>query len=476
MSIFGDQVGDGQAIKAVNDVMSAACHLLTLEVVAMGRKAGLSMASMITAINQSSGRSRFSEVALPALLAGKPSSDVALSVMIRDVDQAIALGIDAHAPMPIAAMTRALLQMGMNTVGPDARLDDMVDVIGNLAGTSLRAPDKAPDQVSHEVVHDAPATSGVDALPADAPGLTAMRAAHGALIKTKPVIGYIGLGAMGHALARQALNAASELHVYDVDPARVDALVQLGAKAAPDLATLASACDVIMLCVPGAHEVRATLFGDGGMAPALRPGTIIVDQSTGSPALTRALAAELAALGVALVDAPVAGGPKGASDGSLLSLCGGEQSALATVQALLGAMGSQVMAFGGPGNGHAAKLIKNALGACNRLITYESVSLAVKLGLDLDVLRAVIEKSSGCTAAFSRIVPNLRSGAPTAQLRLELLAKDLRLITQMAADCGTPAVIPNVVRGTVESAVGTLGKDANIDELARLFDLHVLSA
>src|SRR5205085_7799328 len=102
----GERLGDGQAFKAVNNVMNAACRLGTLEVVAMGRKMGLSLAAMTEAINQSTGRSRISLNALPALLEGRPSSDFALPLMVKDVDQAIALGTSAHAPMPIAALTR----------------------------------------------------------------------------------------------------------------------------------------------------------------------------------------------------------------------------------------------------------------------------------------------------------------------------------------------------------------------------------
>jgi 3-hydroxyisobutyrate dehydrogenase len=445
----GERVGDGQAIKAVNNVMNAACRLLNLEVIAMGRKAGLPLAGMIETINQSSGRSRISEVALPALLAGKPSSDFALALMVKDVDQAITMGMDVGAAMPIAALTRSLLQMGVNTMGPSARLEDMVTVIGNLSGTSLYAKDEHSSDV--EVLTDT-------------------------ALDRKPVIGYVGLGAMGSALARQALQVAGELYVYDISPERTRALVEQGAYASVDLPSLARACDVIMLCVPGAAEVRETLFGEEGMAAGLTAGKIIVDQTTGSPVETRALAIELERLGVALIDAPVAGGPAGAADGSLLSLCGGSGPAYVTAVKLLHAMGSKVSHFGPTGNGHAAKLVKNALGACNRLITYEAVSMAVKLGLQLDVLADVINKSSGWTAAFQRIVPAIGCGKATAEIRLKLFSKDLRLICEMAVACGVPMLIANIVRATVEAAVNELGEDVNIDELGRLFDLDVLHA
>ena len=173
---------------------------------------------------------------------------------------------------------------------------------------------------------------------------------------------------------------------------------------------------------------------------------------------------------MALIDAPVSGGPAGAEAGTIVTLCGGDPEAFARVKPILEQTGPAVVYFGQSGNGHVAKLIKNTLGACNRMITYESVAMAVKIGLKLDQLAAVISKSSGWTQAFERIVPVLRSGGRTATLRLELMVKDLQLACRLAAECGAPMLIANAVRSTVEAAANELGGDANVDELAKLFE------
>jgi 3-hydroxyisobutyrate dehydrogenase len=440
----GERLGDGQAIKAVNNVMNAACRLATLEVVAMGCKMGLSLAAMTEAINQSTGRSRISQNALPALVEGRPSSDFALPLMIKDVDQAIALGRHAGAPMPIASLTRALLQIGANTVGPAARLEDMIGVVASMAGTTLPGGSCAA------------AAAGLGAAPAPAPA--------------EPVIGYVGLGAMGAAIVRRLLASSRKVHVFDVRRESVRALEAQGAIASPDLRSLARACDVIMVCVPTSVVVREVLFGVGGLAEGLSAGKVVVDQTTGDPAETRAIAAELERLGVALVDAPVSGGPGGAEAGTIVTLCGGSPEAFSRVRPILEQTGPAVVYFGQSGNGHVAKLIKNTLGACNRLITYESVAMAVKIGLKLDALAIAISKGSGWTQAFERIVPVLRTGGRTATLRLELMVKDLDLATQLAAGCGAPMLIANAVRDTVEAAANELGQDANIDEMSKLFE------
>lgn len=436
----GDRLGDGQALKAVNNIMNAACRLATLEAVAVGRKLGLSLSALTEAINQSTGRSRITQVALPALVEGRPSSDFALPLMVKDVDQALALGRQAGAPMPIGTLTRALLQMGVNLIGPTARLEDMIGLIASMAGTKLPG-----DPVQIPPVPQAQSPKA-------------------------PIVGYVGLGPMGAALAGKLLASGREVHVCDVRQEAVKALQAQGAVAAPDLPTMARRCDVILLCLPNSDIVRKVILGQGGLGEGLTAGKVVVDQSTGDPAATRAMAAELASNGVSLVDAPVSGGPGGAQAGTIVSLCGGAPEAFARVRALLELTGPTVTYFGASGSGHAAKLIKNTLGACNRLITYETVAMAVKNGLNMEQLALAIGKGSGWSQAFERIVPTLRNGGRTATLRLDLMVKDLNLACQQAAACGAPMLIANAVRDVVEAAANELGGDANIDELARLFE------
>ena len=137
---------------------------------------------------------------------------------------------------------------------------------------------------------------------------------------------------------------------------------------------------------------------------------------------------------------------------------------------ILALTGPTVVHFGPTGTGNVAKLIKNTLGACNRLITYETVALGVKIGLKLGDMERVINKSSGWTQAFERIMPVLASGGQTANLRLELMVKDLDLACQLGMEAGAPMLIAHAVRNSVEAAANELGRDANLDELSRLYE------
>lgn len=131
----GTRVGDGQAMKIVNNAMNAACRLGTLEVVAMGRKAGLSLAAMTSTLNAGGGRNQTTEKMLPAIARGEASTNFALALMLKDVNQAAALGMEQRVPMPITGMVRSLLQIGLNTLGPQAKLEDMVGLTEAMAAT-----------------------------------------------------------------------------------------------------------------------------------------------------------------------------------------------------------------------------------------------------------------------------------------------------------------------------------------------------
>jgi 3-hydroxyisobutyrate dehydrogenase len=440
--LMGEHVADGQVLRLLNSVIDAAGRLATLEVVAMGRKMGLSLATLTESINLSTAASHISQVVLPSIVAGNASTDIPLRLMLEDVDEAISLGMRSGTPMPIASIARGLLQVGVNTLGERARGDDAVVLIESMAGTRLRDD---PDSVS---------TTISTIPPADA---------------TKPSVGYVGLGAMGAALARRLL-LSHKIHVFDVRPQAVRELETEGAIAATDLLSLARTCDVIMICVPTSGVVREVLFGKAGLAQGLSPGKTIVDQTTGDPEATRSMAAELQELGVALLDAPVSGGPAGALAGTIATMCSGPTDAYARLRGVLGSISPNVVYCGPTGNAHIVKLVKNAVGACNRLITYEAVAMGVKNKLKLEDIANAVNQNSGWSKTFERILPALASGVETAKLRLELMVKDLALASSLGMSCGAPMLIANAVRSTVEAASNELGGDANIDELARVFE------
>lgn len=133
----GSRVGDGQAMKLVNNAMNAGCRLGTLEVVALGRKAGVPLREMADFLSRGEARNQTTEKMLPALVHGKASTNFSLALMLKDVNQAVSLGMDQGVPLPITNIVRGLLQIGANTLGEQAQLEDMVGLIQSMAATEF---------------------------------------------------------------------------------------------------------------------------------------------------------------------------------------------------------------------------------------------------------------------------------------------------------------------------------------------------
>jgi len=439
----GTRVGDAQAMKLVNNVLSAGTRVATLEIVAMGKKMGLPLASMVDVINKGSGRNRTSKVMLQGMADGKPSaSSFAMALMLKDMNQAIQLAMDCGVPTTITNVVRGLLQIGVNTLGKNAQLEQMTGLIESMADTKIVGDERS--------------------------GLTVVQQATAPDVKDLR-IGYVGLGVMGGALT-QRLMLSCQMRIFDVRQEVVDSFVSAGAQTVTDLPTMARECDVIFICVPTSAIVKEVVFGKGGLAEGLAPGKILVDQTTGDPTITRAIAADLEKLGVALVDAPVSGGPRGAVAGTIAIMCGGPADAYATVRPVLESISPNIIHCGQTGNGHVAKLINNAVASCNRLLTYEAASIAVKSGLKLSDVSAVINKSTGWSGATERILPVLSERKATADFQLALMAKDLKLAARMGMDCGAPMMVTNAVRSLFEIGAHELGGTCNLDDMARLFE------
>ena len=155
-------------------------------------------------------------------------------------------------------------------------------------------------------------------------------------------IGFVGLGTMGRPMALNLLKAGHELRVYNRTREKMTSLVAEGAQAASSYADAARECEVVVTVLSDSPVVREVVLEDSGILGACTRGTIIVDMSTMSPAVTTEIARECKKVGVELVDAPVSGGEGGAIAGTLSIMVGGSRSALETVRPILETMGSKI--------------------------------------------------------------------------------------------------------------------------------------
>lgn len=186
-------------------------------------------------------------------------------------------------------------------------------------------------------------------------------------VKEKLKLGYIGLGLMGRPIALNLLRAGYPLAVYARREAALAPLVDAGADVCDSPEALAAACDVIFTNVSDSSDVEAVVLGERGAVHGARPGSVVIDMSTISPDVTRAIAARLAAADVEMLDAPVSGGTVGAEDGTLSIMVGGKREVFEKAKPLFDVVGSNITHVGEHGAGQVAK-------ACNQLVVAQSMA------------------------------------------------------------------------------------------------------
>ena len=284
-------------------------------------------------------------------------------------------------------------------------------------------------------------------------------------------LGFVGLGNMGGALARRLLRA-HRLHVWDLDPGAVAALVESGAAAVNGLAGLAGCgAGVVVTCLPTSQDVGEVLFGADGIAARLEPGTVVIDMTTGDPLVTGQLAERLAGSGIDLVDAPVSGGVIGAEQGTIAIMAGAPPALFERVRPVLETISPNVFHAGGTGAGHAMKLINNMISSCARVAVFEGLALAVKAGIEPVRFAEILSRGSGRGYVADTTLPRYVLADRNDQgFGLALMYKDLALATRLGQDLEAPLAAGGHAREVFRRALNELGADVDITQLVRLFE------
>ncbi|WP_163264381.1 NAD(P)-dependent oxidoreductase [Chelativorans alearense] len=207
---------------------------------------------------------------------------------------------------------------------------------------------------------------------------------------SKERIGFIGVGLMGHGMAKNIAEKGWPLTVLghrNREP--VEDLKRRGAAEAENARALAEASDIVVICVTGSPQVEEIVKGPQGLASAGKP-LLICDCSTSDPSSTVKLAAELAAQDITLIDAPLSRTPKDAEEGTLDVMVGGEEAAVDRIWPVLGAFGERIVRTGPTGSGHTMKLLNNFLSMGYAALYSEALALGAKAGLTPAVFDSVI--------------------------------------------------------------------------------------
>jgi 3-hydroxyisobutyrate dehydrogenase-like beta-hydroxyacid dehydrogenase len=212
--------------------------------------------------------------------------------------------------------------------------------------------------------------------------------------KTKPNIGFIGLGIMGRPMARNLIRAGYRLTVWNRSAQGIAAMVTEGATAGASARDVAEASDVVITMVGYAEDVEQVALGAGGIVEGAHEGLVHIDMSTIAPDVTRRIATRLAESGVEMLDAPVSGGEQGAIDGTLSIMVGGDEATFARAEGVLAHYARAVTLMGPSGAGQLTKMVNQICIAGLVQALAEGIDFATRAGLDPERVLDVISKGA----------------------------------------------------------------------------------
>jgi 3-hydroxyisobutyrate dehydrogenase len=252
---------------------------------------------------------------------------------------------------------------------------------------------------------------------------------------TKLKVGFIGLGAMGAAMATHLQHLGLLIAVGNRTFAKAQKLADELLVAAPaNNAALAALCEVVVLCVTADADVLAICTD---LAPALKPGSIVIDHSTVSSATAKQAQTILAKYQCDFLDAPVSGGVEGAQNGKLSIMVGGDATTLARVQVVLAAYGARIAHMGGIGAGQNTKAVNQVLIAGIAQAVCEGLALGEKLGLDSATLLPTLLAGAASSWFLEKRGATMLRSEFSVGFKLALLHKDLKIVRELAVTAGT---------------------------------------
>lgn len=288
-------------------------------------------------------------------------------------------------------------------------------------------------------------------------------------------LGWVGTGVMGRSMAGRLLDAGFSLTLFSRTRAKAEPLLARGAAWSGSPRGVAEASDVVFTMVGHPADVRSVILGagrDDGVLAGMRPGSILVDHTTSAPPLAAEIAAAAAPRGVASLDAPVSGGDRGAREGTLTVMVGGDDAAREALAACWRAVAATVVACGGPGAGQRTKLVNQIAIAGGMVGMCEALLYAHRAGLDVEaVLRAITPGAAG-SWSLSNLAPRIERGDFAPGFMVEHFVKDMGLALEECRrlEITLPglALAESLYRLLLDRGDGRLGTQALVLALAQL--------
>jgi 3-hydroxyisobutyrate dehydrogenase len=252
------------------------------------------------------------------------------------------------------------------------------------------------------------------------------------------IVGFIGLGIMGRAMARRLVDAGHRVTVWNRDASKAAELVAAGARQASTPRAAAEGADVVITMVTDSAAVKAVILGRDGAAAGARPGAVVVDMTTIHPSVAREVGTALGEKQIGFLDSPVTGMEFRAREGTLSLLVGGEKADLDSVRDVLSILGNRITHFGPQGAGQIAKACNQILCAVNMVGIVEALHLGRLSGLDPATLVEALSPGAGGSWALERFGPQIVRNDFQPGGRIALMLKDLGIAEESARAVGLP--------------------------------------
>ena len=285
-------------------------------------------------------------------------------------------------------------------------------------------------------------------------------------------IGFIGLGIMGKPMSLNLLKAGFSVTVYNRTTAKMEELVKAGAQKADSPEKVAEMSDIIITIVSDTPDVREVILGKKGIINSVKSGSVVIDMSTISPAVTKEIAKELRKKGVEMLDAPVSGGDTGAINGTLAIMVGGSEKTFTRCHSVFEAMGKTITYVGSNGMGQTTKLCNQILVTVTNMAVSEAVLFAQKAGLDADIMIEATKGGAAGSWQLANLGPKMVSEDYAPGFMIDLQQKDLRLVLEAAREMNLPlpavGFVNQLLTGNQNRGEGKQGTQALIKSIKRI--------
>jgi 3-hydroxyisobutyrate dehydrogenase len=277
----------------------------------------------------------------------------------------------------------------------------------------------------------------------------------------RPGLAVIGLGSMGLGMATSTLKAGFAVAGYDISADAMAKFSAAGGRSANSPADAARDADIVVVVVVNAAQTEAVLFGEGGAAASMRPGSVVVSSATMAPDAARALAARAEDKGLLYLDAPMSGGAARAATGELTMMASGSPAAFAKARPALEAMCAKVYELGdAAGTGAAFKIVNQLLAGVHIAAACEAITFAQRLGLNIDKVYEVITASAGNSWMFENRVPHVLAGDYTPHSAVDIFTKDLGIVSDIGRSEKFPlSMAATALQLFLMTAAAGMGKD-----------------